>query len=431
MKATASTALILLSLVTGSSCSFDPINIEGKTCPCPSGYVCDPTTSTCTKTLKGSDASSDASTHTDASLDSPTESGADAPSEDSAAETSSDSGTVFRRTLTIPAGKVSEDLKEFPLLVYLPKTGASGIANENNLRVMAGTKELPHEVDQFFASIGAIWFWVRVPVISASSETVLILEYGPGVSSSKTESVFKDYSGVWHFGDWNPPLAQDSSGHLRPLAYTEGKPASDGSGAIGRCISLDGYTALAAASTSAWDMTAAGLTLSIWFKAGKQSPLPLDKFHLGFARFFDRFSGVGPKGFYFGFDRKKYNDPDSGGILGSELGTTGISNGAKSLTNFDDDKWHHSTLVIHQGKVQLYGNGVLLDSKNWTGTPINVTGKPLRIGNDGSSTNGLKGKLDEARVLQRALNQAWVAAEYKNQSNPANFVTVSPILKLP
>ncbi|MDD1669723.1 MAG: DUF2341 domain-containing protein, partial [Methanomicrobiales archaeon] len=100
---------------------------------------------------------------------------------------------------------VSADQTNFPVLVSLSSDGdlAADAQDDGDDLVFtdsAGTR-IPHEIESFSDSTGALDAWVNVPAISASTNTDIYLYYGnSGTASQQNPTGVWDsnYVGVWH-----------------------------------------------------------------------------------------------------------------------------------------------------------------------------------------------------------------------------------------
>ena len=60
---------------------------------------------------------------------------------------------------------------------------------------------LPHEIEHYDSATGELWVWVKVPTLSASTDTTITMQYGNPYSSNMQDiaSVWDgNYAGVWH-----------------------------------------------------------------------------------------------------------------------------------------------------------------------------------------------------------------------------------------
>jgi hypothetical protein len=137
---------------------------------------------------------------------------------------------AYRRAITIDYTKVpNTDRTNFPVLIsgtysYLATIANGGDAtNANGYDIIftsdsAGTVNLPYERESYSASTGAVVFWVQVPTVSHTQDTVIYMFYGNGAittdQSNKTGVWDSNYIGVWHLNQ-NPtssaPQMSDST----------------------------------------------------------------------------------------------------------------------------------------------------------------------------------------------------------------------------
>jgi hypothetical protein len=94
--------------------------------------------------------------------------------------------------LTIDSSKVSgtSDLTDFPVLISLTNTslkttGNCGyVQNSNGYDIIFSdatqTTRLDHEIEKYDSAAGELVAWVRVPTLSATSDTTIYLHYGHG-----------------------------------------------------------------------------------------------------------------------------------------------------------------------------------------------------------------------------------------------------------
>jgi len=74
-------------------------------------------------------------------------------------------------------------------------------------------------------------------------------------------------------------------------------------------------------------------------------------------------------------------------------------------------KWTHIVGVYNNGKLQIYCDGVLTDSKT-TDKIIRVTNAPIRIGNRADNVRYYGGIIDEVLIYNRALSESEIKAIY-------------------
>jgi len=130
----------------------------------------------------------------------------------------------YRKEITIDHTKVpNTDQSNFPILVSLTdtslKTTANGgkIQNTNGYDIIFanqdGDTKLDHEIESYAPTTGAIVMWVKIPLLSASEDTIIYIYYGnPNITTSQ-----EDKEGLWDDGGDNnfkmvQHMNQDPSG---------------------------------------------------------------------------------------------------------------------------------------------------------------------------------------------------------------------------
>ena len=169
-------------------------------------------------------------------------------------------GYAYRRALTIDHTKVpNTDQLNFPVLIagtypYLATTGNGGnVSNANGYDVVftsdaSGNSPLAYERESYSASNGAVDFWVQVPVLSHSSDTVIYMFYGNSSvttdQSNRTGPWDSNFKAVWHLPNGTSLSGADStsngvngtnSGLSAPAALTRTRVARDHNRPI-RCL---------------------------------------------------------------------------------------------------------------------------------------------------------------------------------------------------
>jgi len=120
---------------------------------------------------------------------------------------------AYRRAITIDHTKVpNTDQTNFPVLVsgtysYLATTANGGnVQNANGYDVIFTTDtgcatKLNHEVETYTATSGAVNYWVKVPLLSHTSDTTIYVCYGNASittdQSNRTAVWDANYNGHW------------------------------------------------------------------------------------------------------------------------------------------------------------------------------------------------------------------------------------------
>jgi hypothetical protein len=335
-------------------------------------------------------------------------------------------GYAYQKTITLNHNKVSggSDLTNFPVLINILgsqelKTTINGghVQNASGYDIIftdASYNKLDHQIESYDAVNGNLVAWVRIPVLSASVNTPILLLYGnPQISlDPSVKTVWKSsYQGVWHMGD-NPggavPQLKDAAQSNDGTSNGAMVPGDLVPGNIGNAIHFDGTDDYFDVGTGI--SPGRTFTEECWIQLGSQS----DGSYHGF----------------LGFDSgENYNRAPSMWIVYQNRIHAGFGDNTTwclwqtpgSVLNIDGITWNHVVTTFDGTDYKLYINGaIVFDDPEWAGRiPCNT---PLR--NIGRVDNYFTGNLDEVRVLSEALSSGWITTEYNNQKSPPTFYSV-------
>jgi RHS repeat-associated protein len=337
-------------------------------------------------------------------------------------------GYGYRRTITINHTKVpNTDQKNFPMLfsgtyAYLATTSNGGaVTNANGYDIAftldaAGTIPLPFEKDSYNPSTGAVSYWVQIPTLSHTSDTVVFLFFGNSSittdQSNKNGTWDSKYEGVWHLSNGTTLTATDST-----------SDANNGtiSGPTATAGFFDGganfvhYNSQYIATADSSSLKPANLTVSFWMnRSGPQEQ---------YAHTIQKGQGSGaPYGSYL----FQLNDSGSDSSEGTfSIGTTdNVPNGVVYPSgSFSGGVWYYivGTFNSATGVVSAYKNGQLIGTKTAAVGTISYDTTGLQFGRQPTYNQYFNGVLDEVRIENVARSADWIAAEYTNQSSPWAF----------
>lgn len=164
---------------------------------------------------------------------------------------------TYRRSITVDYTKVQgSNQTNFPVLVsgtysYLATVANGGkVQNSNGYDVAfysdeALTTQLDHEVEKYVATTGEVVYWVRIPTLSYTVNTVFYMAYGDsGISTSQ-----EDIPGVWdtnfqavlHLGDGTTLSGNDSTTNNND--FTKSGSVAAATGKIGGCATFTSASA--------------------------------------------------------------------------------------------------------------------------------------------------------------------------------------------
>ncbi len=310
------------------------------------------------------------------------------------------------------------DQVNFPVLVsgtfsYLATVSNGGQAqNPNGYDIIfvsdcGGTTKLDHEIESYNPATGAIAMWVRLPLVSHTTDTVFYMMYGNSAITSSQENRTgvwdSNYDGVYHLNSLNGAVVPDSTANAQNLTNFGGAPAA---GVIGGAFRYNG-SSYSAIDGGNFPTGAGARTVEAW--ANFNSPNNADLVGLGDNNN-HRFALVAGSGNVGGVD------------LESASQTVGLN---------PDGAWHHMAATLPSGNtaanILLYLDGApqspaisngafVIDTSN---TELSLARIPT-VGFTGYYT----GLLDEVRISHVARSSDWIAAEYANLRSPSTFYTI-------
>lgn len=322
---------------------------------------------------------------------------------------------AHRKKITLDKTKVSGllALVDFPVLVSLSIEGGPGakVKTDGSDIVFtdgAGTK-VAHEIESFDSASGQLLAWVKVPLISPSSDTVLYMYYGNAAASdqqNKSGTWPESYKGVWHLDSGNSASQLPDSSSFALHAAINGN-VSKVAAKLGDGVSVSGGSgSFISAPASVYGNTP--VTLSLWVKtsgfgnSGETSLISKESYG----------AGTG-----YALIDNGYNNS----VVLFRYGGAGPSASInRSLVN--DGNWHYLVGVSNNDGAKVYLDGSLVQSSGASYGSKNNSTEALTIGRWTSSAGGV---LDEARISNMARSADWILTEYNNQSNPSTFMTVA------
>jgi uncharacterized repeat protein (TIGR01451 family) len=327
-------------------------------------------------------------------------------------------GYAYRRAITIDHTKVpNTDQLNFPVLIsgtysYLATAANGGcVTNSNGYDIVftsdaAGSSPLPYEREIYTASTGTVAFWVQVPDLSHTSDTVIYMFYGNSAVSSdqsnRTGTWDGNFKAVWHLPNGTILSGADSTsnavnGSNAGLSATAGLIDGAASGDGGAGHQINSANNPYASST----FSSSGITLSAWVKpvsiASTSQIISLEG---------------------------AYIIDVTSGNAGFEINGTGSD--LVSAASVAAGSWTHIVGTSDSsGNLKLYVNGVLDSSASQTFFNLDSLSRPYSLGGhpvmSGYNFNGI---IDEARISNVARSADWIATEYANQSGSTTFYTV-------
>lgn len=328
-----------------------------------------------------------------------------------------------RKSITIDHTKVAGDLTDHPVLVDLYDADLKARARPDgaDISFFVGTKFLAHEIENYDPSYNAthahLVAWVRVPSLSAGTDTTIWMSYG-GIYTSSTENPSAvwdaNYGAVWHLSDAIPDSS--SRGVLDSTNNNnDGTPYNFEDGDGGRTTAIgqiDGAAQMVADDhISVWNPINAKpttqLTLSAWVKV--QAP---------------RYGEVVTMGDCYALRVRADGDAEffkwDGGWW---------VNLVASGSNVADGKWHNIVGIQNSTGMFLLVDGVQKASNSNTAPIVYKSPDKTEIGMNGGlspdPTLNFTGSIDEVRISTTARPAKSLVTSYNNQKDASRFCAVS------
>jgi RHS repeat-associated protein len=326
-------------------------------------------------------------------------------------------GYAYRRAITISHTMVpNTDQANFAMLFsgtysYLATIPNGGnVTNSNGYDVIftsdsAGTNPLAYERQSYNPATGTVNFWVKIPSLSHTTDTVIYLFYCNSSitsdQSNKTAAWDSSYVGVWHMDDKAAnTTVSDSTSHGSngtSAANTTGKSVT---GKIGSALSFNGSTDEV---TTPLRRTSA-FTWEAWFNQ----------------------SVTASAASIITIDGSNYALMDLAGSTGSFWTADGLGGNTLSVTGISTGTWYHLVFVRSGDNsstgYSAYLNGVL---KGQASSGSLSSGNTITFGFRPDYFQPYTGNLDEIRVSTTARSSDWIATEYNNQSSPSTFYSIA------
>ena len=276
---------------------------------------------------------------------------------------------------------------------------------------VALTTKLFWETEKYVSTTGECIFWVKVPTLSASANTVIYIAYGnPSISTfqSTSTSVWdSNFNGVWHFPNGTTLTANDSTTNARNgtivgATATTGK--IDGGANFNATINTQiNYSAiitpLGAKSVSTWlKWTTSNFTLVVA----------------------NATNGNTTYGFTLIVQANIICEIQKASAVSKVL-----SVGTAAALN--DGNWNQIYFTwdgtTSANKAILYIDGSVASTGTASQLETNTPSQNLHLGYY-DNANDFTGAMDELKISNIPRSSSWVKAEYNNQNSPSTFFTL-------
>jgi len=297
-------------------------------------------------------------------------------------------GYSNRRTITINHAKVpNTDQTNFPVLISGTYADLATIANSGSVTNASGydlvftsdpggSNVLAFEQDSYSPTTGQINYWVKIPSLSSSVDTVIFMFYGNSSvttdQSNKTAVWSNGYVGVWHLPNGTTLSTNDSTSLGNNATNVNSVSAS--AGEVGGGATFNGSNNYLSVGNPSNLQSFSAVTTSVWINTthlnGTAESILIDKL-------------AWPNTGFQLTDHGNYSTNILFIVLPGGNGGTCTSNGfvcfPRSLVN--DGNWHQITGVYDPAvsTVSIYLDGVLKTSRA-SGTFTPNTGTNVTLG---------------------------------------------------
>ncbi|MFW9833695.1 MAG: DUF2341 domain-containing protein [Candidatus Thorarchaeota archaeon] len=337
-----------------------------------------------------------------------------------------------RKQLTISHDSIAAELVDFPVLIDIYDTDlrTDVRADGRDIAFAIGEETLTHEIELFDQTYNGthahLVAWIKVPVLSDSSDTVISMYYGNSIAPIVYDSgpVWDSgYLGVWHLdesGTGAPDEYRDSSLYQNHGQGGEGNSSfvpTQTSGKIGfgqDFNNLDGYYDLIDCGDSPlWNIDGYQITLEAWI----QHDITPNTHVYGI---------MNHKGWYDGY--ALYVNYGGGLTLKPTFSLPGETHQLVGANDVTGGAWHHIVATYDGSLMRIYVDGVqdpnvlaktdaILPSSYEQGFWIGHGDQPK----DKVWSAEWDGQIDEVRISDVVRSAGWIQTEFNNQYDPAAF----------
>jgi hypothetical protein len=353
----------------------------------------------------------------------------------------------YKRAITIDYTKCGTvNSTDFPVLVSFTDVNFKSVANGGKVQNANGydikfysdaglTNQLFWEIEKYVPTTGECIFWVKVPTLSASANTIIYVSYGNNTittfQSTATSVWNSNFNGVWHFPNGTTLTANDSTLNSYNGSLVSTPTATTGK--IDGGINLNGTNQ--AVDFGQVALTETSATYSFWVNFSSISTQ--QRLALGWG-------GSSASLWLLNIGLRSTTDtiPSSGNARMTlrvyDLGTGGSTNNRiYGGTNFTTNTWYHVAITGNATTYKIYVNaiaesltaGVGINNGRVLGSLTKAGTGKMAIGTTYYSNaydfgSAFSGGLDELKVSNVERSSSWITSEYNNQNSPSTFFTL-------
>ncbi|MFX0167127.1 MAG: DUF2341 domain-containing protein [Candidatus Hodarchaeota archaeon] len=345
---------------------------------------------------------------------------------------------TYYKIITIDAAKIAGTGSHFnfPVLISIVDEDLKYHCQPDgdDIAFSTGGDWINHEFELFNQSYSTteaqLIVWVRIPILSTSLNTTLIMYYGNATMTSQENpsGVWNNYVGVWHLNESPAGIVYDSTAYSNDGTTLGSMSSSDlVSCQISTGFELDGFDdMISIPESTSLDSVSDEATLSLWINWVNSSDGGYQRVMTTSNRFT---ANPTPPPTLFQTDGFEWAVQPDGDHFFYPYG--GVSTNYNLVTDpFTNNIWHYLVLTLNYAtkSVKIY-----LDGTSLSFTIENVPSQWIQLanlddwlwgGNLVASASQILGKFDEIRVSNVERSSGWILTEYNNQYNPNSFYSV-------
>lgn len=343
-------------------------------------------------------------------------------------------GWQYRKTVTINHSQITEVLTDFPVYIQNIDLDLKEHAQQDGddilfMNGMGTAHRLWHEIETYDPTSGSLVAWVKLPNIDLTNDTVFYLYYGNAAVSAQQfpDQVWDtSYRAVWHLQNNPVNLIQDSSTYANHGTAYGGmtQQANLVAAKLGDGLKFDGVDDYVSIPNSN-SLCPTDITLSGWYKS--LGPCVYSMYVISKASF-DYWGNA--DGHTYGFQISTDNSLKAT-FERSDSQQVDVAGNFFTTPN----QWYYLTLTYSETDNigSLYINGILQGAVGPCHPTVLWYHQPwdFLMGASRQSTGSTKVPnyfhtcvVDEVHIQDMVKTNGWISTEYRNQNNPADFLSL-------
>lgn len=330
---------------------------------------------------------------------------------------------LYHDTITIDVTKCgTTDHVGFPFLFSTTQARYASVANDGLVCSSSGfdiyfstdpggVNKIPHEMESYTATTGAIVAWVQLPTLFGTitaTNTIIYINYGCTTVTNDRSTPQAVWDSNFKVVNHMNTATLDSTSTQLSFSAT-GAPGSV-AGQDGNAKSFSGTTTYYSSSSNAALGITGDITLECWVKRGAIATYGamLSKTNGSSVYDYDFYmtSGAGNNQLRFFSDAATFPTVISTGVIA------------------DTTTWHH-VAYVRTGSTYIFYIDGSQDSTGSQSGSFNNNSFGLFIGSDATSGSTFNGSIDEVRISNSARSASYMKGTYNNQWSPSTFFSIT------